>query len=183
MAKQRSKPATPKDLPFTDHDGILDVRKPNGQFCKGNTAWKAAVIAGTTGRSKAFGSPIELFGHFIEYCESVDGNVWHKVDFRGKDAERVDIPMIMPYTWDGFDNYLFMKGIISNLDDYKSNKEGRYADFADIVTRIGKIITDRKLTGATLNIFNVNIVARELGLADKTETKHTVVNETKIGFE
>lgn len=173
MAKQNKKD---EGLPFQDNpDNVL-----KGRFQKGNELWKNRE---THGVPKAIDSPEQLFGFFIEYTEDVDANPWVKVDFRGKDADRVEIPTQKPYTWFGFENYLYGKGIIKSLDDYKSNKEQRYSDFADIITRIDRIIYDQKITGATVGAFNANIIARELGLADKKEVAATVVQETKIGFE
>ena len=76
-----------------------------------------------------------------------------------------------PYTWAGLESFLFEKGVISKLEDYKSNKYGNYEEFKDIVRAIGKIIYDRNFSGAAVNIFNSNLIARQLGLADKTETE------------
>lgn len=173
MAKQDKKK---DDLPFNDNDGILKA----GQFQKGNQLWKNRE---THGVPKALDSPEQLFEIFFEYAEDVDSKPWIKIDFKGKDADKVEIPMQKPYTWFGFENFLFAKGIIKNLDDYKKNKDDRYSDFADIITRIDRIIYDQKFTGATVGAFNSNIIARELGLADKKEVAATVVQETKIGFE
>ncbi len=46
-------------------------------------------------------------------------------------------------------------------------------DLSEVVARVDEIIRDQKMTGAIVGAYNHNIVARDLGLADKTETKMT----------
>jgi hypothetical protein len=84
--------------------------------------------------------------------------------------QTVQLPYQRPYTWDGFENYLFLKGVLAKLDDYKANKEGRYSDFTDIIARIDSVIFNNKYTGAAVGLFDPRIVSRDLGLVDKRET-------------
>ncbi|QCW20347.1 DNA packaging protein [Flavobacterium phage FPSV-S1] len=178
MAKQNNKKED-KTLHFEDFKP-KDEEVLKGKFKKGNQMYKLALNAG---RKKAFESPEELLKHFVAYCQDVDDNPWIKIDFKGKDADKVEIPMQKPYTWKGFNNYLFFNGLITDLDDYKQNKNGTYDEFSGIIKRIDEIIYDQKMTGATVGAFNSTIIARELGLADKKEVAATVLQETKIGFE
>lgn len=122
------------------------------------------------GRPKALKTPKDLWEYACDYFQRCDDNPWIKVDYKGKDVERVEIPTSVPYTWEGLENYLFEREVLVKLDDYKSNKEGRYEDFTDIIRTIGRIIYDRKMTGAIVGVYNSNIIARELGLTDKKET-------------
>lgn len=46
-------------------------------------------------------------------------------------------------------------------------------DLSEVVARVDEIIRDQKMTGAIVGAYNHNIIARDLGLADKTETKVT----------
>lgn len=50
-------------------------------------------------------------------------------------------------------------------------------DLIPVITRVDAIIRDQKLTGAMVGAYNGNIVARDLGLAEKQETK----GEIKVG--
>jgi hypothetical protein len=168
------------DLPFNDNDGILKPKVNAGHFQPKNKVWELAENAG---RPKKIASPEILFGHFVDYCEDVDSKPWYKTDFKGKDADKVLIPLQRPYTWQGFDNYLFINKVISDLDDYKQNKDGTYSEFSDVLTRIRSIIYDQKITGATIGVFNAAIISAELGLATKTLIEATITKETKIGFE
>ena len=59
-------------------------------------------------------------------------------------------------------------------------------DFMAITTRIKKVIYSQKLEGAAADMLNANIIARELGLADKIaqETTGTIhVNTTAMSAE
>ncbi|WP_290688531.1 terminase small subunit [Haematobacter sp. UBA3484] len=43
------------------------------------------------------------------------------------------------------------------------------ADLSEVITRVEQIIRTQKFEGAAADLLNPNIIARELGLADKTE--------------
>lgn len=137
-------------------------------FEKGNQFWKQRT---KHGRDKLFSSPQVLFEEACKYFQWCDDNPWHRVDFRGKDAEEVQIPTQRPYTWEGLENYL---GIYS-LRDYKTNEE--YSEFKEVITMIGSIITQNKMEGAMVGAYNANIVARDLGLVDKKQQNLLSNNE------
>jgi hypothetical protein len=40
----------------------------------------------------------------------------------------IELETIRPYTWVGFEAFLFEKGILANLDHYKANLDKRYQD-------------------------------------------------------
>ena len=58
-----------------------------------------------------------------------------------------------------------------------------YKDFSQVITRIGKIIYDQKFSGAASGFFNANIIARDLGLADKKEIDADVKQEIKSDID
>lgn len=152
------------DLPFEDEK----PKKEKYSFKEGNEFWKNRDPE-NSGRPKAIESPEVLWNHFKAYKEKVDDNPWIIVDFKGKDATKVNMPRQLPYTWTGFDNYLFENKIISDLDDYKANKKKKYSDFSEVITRIEKFIYDHKYSGATVNAFNASIIARDLKLVDSSD--------------
>jgi len=138
-----------------------------------------------SGRPKKIKTPKVLWGYFCDYCERVQTNPFKKQDFiRGGElaGQIVELDTIRPLTWQGFEDYLFEKKVIVRLDDYKSNKEGRYADFADIITRIGNAIYSNKFEGAAVGAFNSNIIARDLGLVDK-QSQDIKVEQPLFGNE
>ena len=128
------------------------------------------------GRPKAIQTPQKLWDLACEYFQSVDENPGFKKDFikGGESAGTiVDIETMRPYTWEGLEDFLFQKGIITNLDDYRQNTDGRYQDYAGIIRAIGKVIFNRNFSGAAMNFLNSNLIARQLGLAEKTQLKVT----------
>ncbi|MCK5316875.1 MAG: hypothetical protein KAJ55_03120, partial [Anaerolineales bacterium] len=52
--------------------------------------------------------------------------------------------------------------------NYRENK-----DFLQVVTRAEKVIRDQKFVGAAADMLNPNIIARDLGLRDMTDIKHS----------
>jgi hypothetical protein len=78
------------------------------------------------------------------------------------------------FTWDGLELYLD----IYSLRDYKTKPE--YKDFSQVITRIEKIIFNQKFTGAASGFLNPNIIARDLGLTDKVESKNTNLNINSV---
>lgn len=148
------------------------------------TDWKSAK---KVGRPKNIKSPQMMWELACEYFAHVDNTPVYKVEQKKGNTQfprgqklttkqilaissaTVELPYQRPYTWDGFENWLFLNGYLKKLDDYKANKEGRYTEFADILTRIDKIIFNNKYTGAAVGLFDSRIVARDLGLVDKKE--------------
>lgn len=110
---------------------------------------------------------LEYFKEYQQYCKD---NPILKEDYVGKDAARVWRELERPLTWVGFECYLSDKEIINDLGDYESNKDGRYEDYATIITRIKKYIEHDQFTGAAVGIYQQNIIARKLGLVDKHDS-------------
>lgn len=135
----------------------------------GNQFWKQRS---KHGRDKIFEKPEYLWEAAMEYFQWCDENALIEIDFRGKDATSVNLPKMRAYTWDGLELFLD----IYSLRDYKTKPE--YKDFTQVITRIEKIIYTQKFTGAAAGFLNPNIIARDLGLIDKSEantlTKITV---------
>lgn len=138
----------------------------------GYWSWRAKV-----GRPKNIPTPQLLWEYACKYFEMIDESPFLKQDFiRGGDSagKIVELETMLPYTWAGLEDYLAENDILAKLEDYKANKDNRYSEFAEVITHIDKIIYDRKYSGAAVNAFNANIIARDLGLADKTQNTITV---------
>lgn len=135
----------------------------------GNQFWK---LRSKHGRDKLFSSPAALWEAACEYFEWCEENPLMEIDFKGKDADRVELPKMRAFTWQGLELYLD----IDSLREYKTNEN--YKDFSQIITRIEKVIYDQKFTGAAAGFLNPNIIARDLGLADKKELSGEVTGTT-----
>lgn len=143
---------------------------------EGYWAWRAR-----TGATKKLKSPKHLWQLACKYFESCDESPYNKKDFiRGGESAGalVDLPTMIPYTWQGLDNYLNESGVLAKIEDYRTNKDGRYSEFAEVLHLIGSEIFDRKYTGGAVGAFPVALITRDLGMTEKTE--QTVIAEQPL---
>lgn len=128
----------------------------------GNQFWKQRS---KHGRDKIFETPLHLWEAACEYFDWCENNPLIEIDFRGKELQEVALPKMRAFTWQGLE--LFID--IHRLRDYKSNPD--YKDFSPVIEQIEKIIYNQKFSGAAAGFLNPNIIARDLGLSDKTEAQ------------
>lgn len=151
---------------------------------KGYWEWRK-----NTGAPKALKSPEQLWGLACDYFKSVDERpifieeqrrspirvpkeAWFEMsDDELKALERPVIRMMKarPYTWAGLEAYLFERGILKNLSEYRNNYRGGHTEFAEVCRAIDRTMYAQKFEGAASGIFNHAIIARELGLADRSK--------------
>ena len=124
------------------------------------------------GKHKYIETPEKLWELFCSYVEHERNNPMYKRDYVGKDGEEKDTPLQVPITFEGFECYLWDLGIISDLGDYSKNDNDRYRDYAPIITRIRQNCFVQNFKGASVGVFNHNIIARKLGLVEKQESKN-----------
>jgi hypothetical protein len=123
------------------------------------------------GKNKYIETPEKLLDLFKEYVIHEQQNPLYKRDYVGKDGIPVDTPLTTPITFDGFELYLFEKEIINDLGDYSKNDDNRYTDYAPIITHIRKFCYVNNFKGASVGLFNANLIAKKLGITEKIETK------------
>ena len=141
------------------------------QFQKGNKFWLARS---SHGRNPIFSNPEQLRNACYEYFQWVEDNplyeekIFHSQGMITKDT----ITKMRAMTIGGLRIFL---GICEQTwVNYKNNP-----DFLGVVKEVEEIIYNQKFTGAAADLLNSNIIARELGLADKqqAEIKITDVKE------
>ena len=135
---------------------------------KGNQYYR---LRSSDGRKKTFAAPIDLSNSCDEYFDWCEENpLEEEVLFHHQGTVTRDkTKKKRPFTSIGLCIYL---GISRKcLRDYE-NRE----DFLPIITRVKEIIYNQKYEGAAIGTFNANIIARDLGLSDKTEVKAEVKN-------
>lgn len=130
-------------------------------------------------RPKAIESPEKMWELFQDYEKWVKENPIKVEDYVGKDGVRVYREKNRPYTMEGFESYLFDRGVISDLSHYFSNKDERYTEFVAILRTIRGKIRTHQVEGGMAGIYNPSLTARINGLVEKTENKHEV-SEIKI---
>lgn len=128
---------------------------------KGNTFWK---LRSKHGRDKIFATPDILWDAACEYFEACIKNPIIKVDWVGGMAKRINRPIERPFTITGLCIFLHV-----NTKYFNELKERASEDYAEVITRIEETIYSQKFSGAAAGIFNPNIIARDLGLVDKTD--------------
>jgi len=133
----------------------------------GNQFWK---LRSKHGRDKLFESPELLWEAACEYFEWCEDNPLIEIDFKGKDADEVRIPKMRVFTLQGLCLYLDCN--VAYFRQFKSRNETLTEDFATVITRIEETVYNQKFTGASAGFLNPNIIARDLGLADKKELDH-----------
>jgi hypothetical protein len=140
---------------------------------KGNRFWE---LRSSHGRNPIFPDPEALWAACCEYFEWVEENplLEEKVFSASEGLRRAEIAKMRAMTMDGL--CLFLDIGDSTWHDYR-NRE----DFTEVVTRAEKVMRSQKFAGAAADLLNPNIIARDLGLADKSESvsrhHHTVSSE------
>ena len=131
---------------------------------KGNQFWKART---KHGRDRLFASADALWEACCEYFEWVEANpLWEdKVFCQGGEIIHGEIIKPRPMTIGGLCIFL---GIARSTWAEWANTE----DFSEVTTRAEEIIRDQKFAGAAAELFNANIIARDLGLSDKQDLNH-----------
>lgn len=137
-------------------------------------------------KKKYIETPEKLWELFTEYVEHERDNPMYKVDYVGRDGNKVLTPLQTPITFEGFECWLADKGVIeAGLGDYQSNKDGRYSEYATIITRITNNCFAQNFKGAAVGLFNPNLIAKKLGLIDRKEidAKGTINLKDITGME
>lgn len=128
---------------------------------KGNRFWEARS---THGRKPIFESPDHLWDACTQYFTWVDDNpLWEDklVSYQG-DSKHEPVAKMRAMTLDGL--WIFLDIGAQTWYDYCKRD-----DFSEVTTRVEQIIRTQKFTGAAADLLNPNIIARDLGLSDKSE--------------
>ena len=123
------------------------------------------------GRNKYIETPERMWELFKEYELHTKQNPIIVEDYVGKDAELVKRKKEVPLTVDGFEDYLFENGVINDLGDYFSNKDGRYSNYATICRAIKRKCRKDQINGGMAGIYNPSITQRLNGLVEKTQNE------------
>jgi len=128
---------------------------------KGNRFWEARS---SHGRSPIFASPDDMWSACLEYFEWVEANpLYERKAFHASGVIVTDdMPKMRAMTIVGLCNFLDIS------TDTWALYRGR-EDFVGITARAEQIMRQQKFEGASADLLNPNIIARDLGLADKQE--------------
>lgn len=126
--------------------------------------------------TRIFKSPDDLKKAFEEYKTDleIEALKWFKVQYVGKEAQRMEDAYKLPLTFDGFEVFCFKN--YGNIEQYFKNKDNLYEDFVPLCLNIKKEIRSNQITGGLLGIYNPSITQRLNSLVDKIEQK-TIVEQ------
>lgn len=127
-------------------------------------------------KHKYIESPEQLWDYFLQYIEHNRANPYTEQQWVGKDGHEVHKQIMAHISFDGFEGWLCENDVINDLGDYASDKDGRYTEYATIITRIRRVCRGRLLTAAVSGVANGNVVSRYLGIAEKTENDNKNTN-------
>ena len=139
---------------------------------KGNRFWEKRS---KHGRDKIFKNAEAMWETACEYFEWCQANPLQEeqlLKLRDK-IERKNLNKMRPFTIKGF--CIFMGVHSTYFHEFESNLKGKddqkSKDFSQITKRIRDVIFTQKIDSAASGFFNNNIIARDLGLIDKSEGK------------
>lgn len=128
---------------------------------KGNRFWE---LRSSHGRNPIFSAPDDLWAAACEYFEWVEENpLWEDkvTSFQGVNTHE-PIAKMRAMTVEGL--CLFLDISKQAWSEYKTRQ-----GFGDVTSRIDDVIRSQKFAGAAADLLNANIIARDLGLADRNE--------------
>ena len=116
------------------------------------------------GRDKLFASSDALWEACCEYFEWVEANPLYEMKpfaYQGEVIQEA-VPKMRAMTINGL--CIFLDVEHETWRNWRDDK-----DFFGVITRAEQIIYEQKFTGAAADLLNPNIIARDLGLADKKD--------------
>ena len=122
------------------------------------------------GKKKYIETPEKLWEIFQDYKKSVKDNPRIKVEYVGKDGERVDSPLERPLTMEGFNQYAYEYE--STIHHYFDNPQGAYNEYRVVCKRVREAIRQDQIEGGMVGQYNSSITQRLNGLTDKSEVVH-----------
>ena len=136
----------------------------------GNQFWKARS---SHGRKPKFSNPEKLWDACVEYFQWVVDNplLEQKLFAYQGEVTKETAEKMRAMTMGGL--WLFLDIDKKTWYSYRDKH-----DFIPVATQAEEVIRHQKFTGAAADLLNANIIARDLGLADKRE--HKVTNPLQL---
>jgi hypothetical protein len=138
---------------------VTDHRDEAGRFAAGNRFWEARSSAGPKPK---FNGPEKLWTAISEYFEWNEANpLWEARAFSFQGDVKIEkLPKLRAMTLAGLCQFLDVS--MSTWDEWRNSRP----DLSEVMTRAEGFIRRQKFEGASADLLNANIIARDLGLAD-----------------
>jgi len=137
----------------------------------GNQFWRQRS---SHGRKPIFASPEELWDACVEYFDWVEANPLKEAQAFAYQGQVTIQPLDKMRA-------MTVAGLCIFLD-ISQQAWGEYRlrhGFGEVTSRVDEIIRTQKFEGASAGLLNANIIARDLGLADKQELSGSIDVTTK----
>lgn len=120
-------------------------------------------------KQKYIETPEKLLELFEAYKEGLKERAkeWLKVQYVGKEGDRVTDPMKLPMTIEGFRGFGHRNDV--TIKHYFENPGGSYDSYRAICSRISDEIRENQITGGLLGVFNPSITQRLNNLKEQVE--------------
>jgi hypothetical protein len=136
----------------------------------GNQFWK---LRSKHGRDKIFKTPDLMWDAACEYFAWIQDNpLLEQEVVKYKDYyEIITLEKMRAFTLTGLCLYLDVNTAYFNQfeDELKGKTDDLSKDFSKVITRIRETLYTQKFEGAASGFLNPNIIARDLGLIDKSD--------------
>lgn len=115
--------------------------------------------------------------YFKDAC-TLESNIIQLVKGGALAGNLIEVPTNRLFTWPGFEVFLRSKEVISTLQNYRNNSQGRYDAYQPVIRDIDHIIFDQGVNGAANGDYDSGIITRLHGLINREEK--TVVQEQPL---
>lgn len=124
--------------------------------------------------TRIFRQPEEMEKAWTEFKADLKEQAkdWPKIQYVGKEGNRVVDHPVLPYTLEGFKR--FCRTNYGEVSQYFKNSNDLYEDFIPVCSRILEEIREQQIIGGMLGVYNPSITQRLNGLTEKVENKHEV---------
>ena len=131
---------------------------------KGNQYWK---IRSSHGANPKFTNGEDLWDACVEYFEWVEANPLQEQKIVSSKGEPVykSINKMRAMTITGL--CVFLDTTVATWKTWRDDRK----DLIEVITKVEQIIRTQKFEGASADLLNPKIIARDLGLADSTNVK------------
>lgn len=143
----------------------------SGRFAKGNQLWRQNKMVP---RPFKFNSPDEFLAAVHAYFEWSDENPIEEQKVFGTGL-KINVNHDRPLTMASACIHMGMAKSTWAL--YRDKPE-----FTEVIHMVESVMTEQKFAGAAVGIFNANIIARDLGLADRKEIDGKLTIEVVDNF-
>ena len=123
-------------------------------------------------KKKYIETPEKMWELFQAYKKEVKDNPRVKVEYVGRNGEKVETPIERPLIIEGFKTYCAYQ--VGSIQHYWINYEGNYDEYQPIITRIKEEIRAEQIDGAMVSAYNSNLTARVNNIKEQTENNTTI---------